>query len=139
MIEVGVFAQTPAFCCHIRGGCQHGFWLVSIRRLSRLRQGGRLRRATRRPSLAHLAKRLSSILQIINHIVFNADSSLVKLDAVADSFTQLIVKQLNRIRGVDDLAGCRRELQKRHEPFPRVTPDLDRPGVFLSQLRICEF
>ncbi|CAB0811632.1 hypothetical protein FRC0206_02022 [Corynebacterium diphtheriae] len=85
--------------------------------------------ATRQPSLAHLAKRLSSILQIINHIVFNADSSLVKLDAVAGSFTQLIVKQLNRIRGVDDLAGCRRKLQKRHNNSRNPTlalPQLQR-------------
>lgn len=79
--------------------------------------------------MARLAKRLSSILQIINHHVFNADSSLVKLDAVADRFTQLIVKQLNRIRGVDDLVGCRRELQKRHNSSRNPTlalPQLQR-------------
>lgn len=31
------------------------------------------------------------------------------------------------------------ELQKRHEPLPRVLPDLDGPGVFLTQLRACKF
>ena len=41
-----------------------------------------------------------------------------KLDAVAGSFTQLIVKRLNQIRGVDDLSRCWWELQKRDEPPP---------------------
>lgn len=38
----------------------------------------------------------------------NSPAFLSKLDAVASSFTQLIVKQLNQIRDVDNLASCRR-------------------------------
>ena len=82
---------------------------------------------------ARWAARLSSMLQIISHSVFNAAVSFGNCPRLRVAFRSLSVERLDRVCGVEHPPGRWRELQKRHEPLPSVAPNFDRLRVFPAQ------
>lgn len=72
---------------------------------------------------ARLSALLSSMLQIINHRVLTADSSLVNCIRLRVAFRNSLLRDSIEFVGQTHLSRFGWELQERNEPIPGVFPD----------------